>query len=354
MDWLNTQALFAAGESIDIKSPEAAFDCEAFIHSTLKHLSENLEKRIYTKKVKRGKDNSKSSTFREAGNKIFLSNDNHKSLEKALELYTKSIAYAIPSSKELALSFANRSAVLMKFNRLKECLEDIERALQLNYPDKLKPKLYYRKAECHSKLAAEVYTECKFWTSKLPLNDHTRKSMEDKLKDQPSIGENKRIIDEECHLPEVQTPSDKYPYVCEAVEVQCSEWFGRHVVATRDIDIGQVLVVERPYSKFLSFENLYTHCSFCLKSLWTGVACDHCVNAAYCSETCKIKAWTKYHRLECSLLDLLLQYDCTRSEAFSARLLLQASIEAGGLQELKKRINNLKHYTSMINYFLIY
>ena len=90
------------------------------------------------------KSTSKAIRLRNSGNEKFKSgNDN-----KALRLYSKSIAHAIEGSEEKMLAYANRSAVLIRMDKYAPCLYDINRALQGNYPEHLKQKLLDRKVQC--------------------------------------------------------------------------------------------------------------------------------------------------------------------------------------------------------------
>lgn len=94
-------------------------------------------------------DSTKSSTeashYRVNGNKAF----SRKQDIEALKLYTASIAYAPTGSEELALAYANRSAVCFKLGKFDSCVADIDRALVENYPEALKPKLYDRREKCN-------------------------------------------------------------------------------------------------------------------------------------------------------------------------------------------------------------
>lgn len=92
--------------------------CDAFLGSMMEHLGSTLKKESSKgAKTVRAKDNKDSVKFRENGNKIFVFKKDAKGLEEALEWYTKSVAYAVPKSQELAVSYANRSAVLIKVMR---------------------------------------------------------------------------------------------------------------------------------------------------------------------------------------------------------------------------------------------
>lgn len=65
------------------------------------------------------KSDERSGEFREMGNRAFKS----KKDGQALEMYTKSVAYARKGSEALGLAFANRSAVLFERKLYKECLQ---------------------------------------------------------------------------------------------------------------------------------------------------------------------------------------------------------------------------------------
>jgi len=90
------------------------------------------------------KSAAKATEFRNLGNDAFR---RRKEIE-SLKCYIKSVAFAPPNSPELALAYANRSAVLFRLGKYDSCLLDANRALTNNYPDSLKPKLHERKKNC--------------------------------------------------------------------------------------------------------------------------------------------------------------------------------------------------------------
>lgn len=362
MDWLNTNELLKFGQnkapifSKKISQSGEPFDYEKIMCFMLEQMGERLKNKPRRGKAKLEKSNSESVKLREEANRTFVSATDPLKLCKSLELYTKSIAFAVKGSQEMSLSYANRSAVLMKMNRPKESLEDIERALELNYPDKLKTKLHLRRAECLTKLTTESYIDCKISLNKSPPTDEMRKNLEAKLEQYPSEKGKECNINEESIIPKIVAPSDHYPCSSSA-SVKYSEVFGRHIVATRNIDVGEVLVIEKPYSQLHYGDKTYSHCSYCLKSLWTNIPCEYCVNAVYCSISCKLSAWHKYHKLECPIFEMLVQYEGSRDEIFSTRLFLQAFLEAGGLQQLKVRLDSLNNSSGeikLIDYKQIY
>ncbi|XP_063306007.1 SET and MYND domain-containing protein 4 isoform X3 [Pelobates fuscus] len=82
------------------------------------------------------------------GNKRF----GRKQYTAAAVLYSKAISHASPDNEEMAVCFANRSAVLFHLAHYSECLEDIERAKEHGLPDRLKCKILQRQTECLQRL----------------------------------------------------------------------------------------------------------------------------------------------------------------------------------------------------------
>lgn len=361
MDWLSDKFLHSKFEVIysaktsSSNNSSLLFDNdENLLTLMLESLKRDLKKtNNYANKERRGKNNEESKRFKDAGNKFFASKGDIDSLKRALELYTQSIAFAVPESESIALGYANRSAALLNLNRPKECLRDIESALKNNYPEKLKSKLHIRMAQCHEALAANCYADAKLCLKKVPVNDPSRKKLEETLKDHSPTEENGNIVDEECILPEFK-PSSDYPCACDAVEVTHSKQYGRGLFATtRNINVGEVVACEKIYFKYLDPPNFYKHCANCMTFLLNGLPCDECVNFAYCSEKCKREAWVEYHQMECETFDLVQQYEiCNVQWSQCVKLLIQFRREAGGLVQLIKRINDFGNFTGM--QFIIY
>ncbi|KAF7411682.1 hypothetical protein HZH66_000578 [Vespula vulgaris] len=297
-----------------------------------------------------------SIKFREEGNKLFLTNPlNGYKCIKVLELYTKSIAYANPSSKELALAYANRSAVLLKIHKYELCIQDIERALSLNYPDELKVKLYVRKVECLVSIGEssikEDYETALHWLEKMSLNDPNRKKFQSKLRylhgqSKKGLKSNKEKQQPKNQLNlKVKSHNIEVPCASDAVAIEYNDTYGRHIVATRDISPGEVIAVEKPYSFLLRPDNIYTHCSYCLEVSLASIPCDHCVYALYCSEKCKLEDWKKYHDIECPVFSILFEIsDYIKVDLFSARIAIQAIREFKSLENLRKQIKEVDEW----------
>ena len=116
------------------------------------------------------KDRSESQKLRNLGNQVYQKNR----LSEALEYYSQSICLAphpLPpntylshpqdqeetfSYEELALGYANRSAVLFQMKEYELCIRDITRAFNYSYPNNLMYKLFERKSRCQRALKVNL------------------------------------------------------------------------------------------------------------------------------------------------------------------------------------------------------
>lgn len=282
-----------------------------------------------------------SVRLREDGNKSFMNSQYYKALQE----YTESILYAVDSSEDLALAYANRSAALFKLNKYEDCIKDIDRAFNLKYPDRLKTKLYKRKGLCLMSLgrpgATYMFSQALLWVDHMTLNKDEQDDAKHDLAMQiltpyppPNLPE-KAI---EYPFEKVLQPNSIIPAASDAIAVKYSERYGRHVVATRKIEPGEVLVIEKPFCKRLTSQNILTNCSYCLRAAWSMIPCIFCVNVAYCSEECKDKAWEEYHEIECSVLGQLLCLDINDQTCLTMRMAIVATKKGKKMDELRQEV----------------
>ncbi|RZC39060.1 uncharacterized protein BDFB_003803 [Asbolus verrucosus] len=201
-----------------------------------------------------------AADYRNKGNDQFQLGN---SLE-AVEHYNNCIAMA--KSKEiLALAYADRSEVFFTLCMRKECLEEIERALASGYPDEVQMAGRRERIQQLQESANNYYEE----------------------------------------VPEIIA---KHPTIQSASDCVRIGESGRCVVATRDIDIGEVIAVEKPYtSAVFPNDNLF-YCHHCSKLCYNMIACEHCTQALFCGKECKQKSLDLYHRYECPILFALNEY----------------------------------------------
>ncbi|XP_025991232.2 SET and MYND domain-containing protein 4 isoform X2 [Solenopsis invicta] len=302
------------------------------------------------------KNAKESEKLREKGNKIFIKGalNNIRCIE-ALKLYTKSISVAPYPSEQLALGYANRSAVLFQLGLYLECIQDIDRALALNYPDNLRAKLYLRKSEClmilGNQSVDDTLKKVQHWLDKMSLNDTSREKLKTKL----DVLRNRNTQTKLCAtdtrrkvlespLPTIASHNDEVPCASDAVVIKYNNHYGRHIVATRDICPGEVIAVEKPYSLILKQENMQTHCSNCLRVCWANIPCNYCTYAMYCSEECKNIEWKKCHDVECAIFPALIEYSFYNLDWCSIRLAVLALRDAGGMKELRTMLKEVDEH----------
>lgn len=86
-------------------------------------------------------------------------------------------------------------------------------------------------------------------------------------------------------------------------------------MASRDIETGECLFVEEPYSAILLPEFASDYCQTCFKSVHDPATqlyrhnlniefCPHCTNVVFCSSKCR--RTNQFHAFECQVLESLL------------------------------------------------
>lgn len=191
------------------------------------------------------KDNKISDRFRAEGNQYF----EIKASIEAMELYNKSLSFAVTGTENLSLAYANRATCFLRIKQYDKCLKDIELAVEANYPKHLMPKLLQRKGEC----------------LKLMQKHTVERPFEPKL----SFG-----------------ASEKFPCMADVMEIRQNDEFGRHMVATRDIDVGQTVLVEENFVSVTSgFDRV--NCFECTSTMMNFMPCTECVDVMFCSIECQ-------------------------------------------------------------------
>ncbi|XP_063708860.1 SET and MYND domain-containing protein 4-like [Culicoides brevitarsis] len=214
-----------------------------------------------------GKNEFSAIGARKEANRLFLK---EQDLVGALELYNKSLCLSPVGSENIGICYANRSAVFFESGFYQFCLDNIELALENNYPEQLKPKLEARRLKC------------------LELMKNPKKSDEIKLPIQLSYPANK-----------------KNPLVIDGIELKTSEEFGRHIRAKRDLYPGDVVIIDKPFFKSLDENFVYKFCNNCHETnLLNLFPCKNCITTMYCGSECEKEAWKRFHKFECNSVGL--------------------------------------------------
>ncbi|XP_044254997.1 SET and MYND domain-containing protein 4-like [Tribolium madens] len=285
-----------------------------FYDADLTRIYSWLENQFKNKTVK---NNTISALHRREGNNFYA----EKNLIKSFDCYTKSLRFAIPYSKEYGLALANRSAVSFELKEYHNCLKDIELCFKSNYPTDLKPKIYIRKAECYYELnEKESLNQCIsevfhfLETENVVEKDKFIKRLNHikKLKNtKPKIESGQECLHEIPVFPDGENQC--LAYASTKVKMSYNKDKGRHIVASTDINRGELLFIEKAFvfapvfkenKEFYSFK-----CYNCLNDIVSGVPCNSCTVCVYCDENCRDKSWKKCHRWECDGMQANIWFD---------------------------------------------
>lgn len=93
-----------------------------------------------------------------------------------------------------------------------------------------------------------------------------------------------------------------FPELAEVVKFAKNQDFGRHLVATDDIEVGQVLFAEKSFASYPMRSS--TQCSLCLESFSNLSPCHKCTIALFCPR-CLSTVHSSHHSIECGLQQAL-------------------------------------------------
>lgn len=148
--------------------------------------------------------------------------------------------------------------------------------------------------------------------------------LEKRLEKAVSLAFQQLTIAYHTDIPKLLKPHPYISCASEAVEINNTPEMGRHVVASRDISVGEVIAIEKPYTKILLKEKCLDHCHNCLKLCYNLLPCDECTEAMFCGENCKTSAWSSYHQYECPIIAILYKMGCSKMTHIAIRITLVA------------------------------
>lgn len=220
----------------------------------------------YYKKDKTGeKDDEYAEKLRESGNEQFR---NFKWIE-AMELYNESLRMAPVGSVHISLGYANRSSCFLRMGMYAECLADIDLAKKSNYPEMLMPKLIERRNKCLliKHIQCSNCVEC---------------------------------IAERNWKPMLDFESDeKFPGMANVLKIQYNDEFGKHIVATQDLKVGQVIFQEDVF-QFNTHTFQKTCCKTCQLHTKNFIPCPTCSHVMFCDENCMNS--NEIHKITCGAI----------------------------------------------------
>uniref|UniRef100_A0A182NV42 SET domain-containing protein n=1 Tax=Anopheles dirus TaxID=7168 RepID=A0A182NV42_9DIPT len=219
------------------------------------------------------KNNARARDLRTKGNEMF--HPKVKRYIEAIKLYNESIACSEKGSEERAIAYANRSMICYEMHRYEDCLENIRLARDSNYPERLAEKL--KKREENAKKALEMMKAAE-------TTSQARKDFADEIK-----------LSFDSH--------ENASQIANCLELRKNDEFGRHMVTNRQLNVGDVVMIDTPFVNVLFDDLRCIRCAFCCgERLFTLIPCEGCTVDMYCSEECLSKAYREYHRYECPII----------------------------------------------------
>ncbi|KXS18766.1 hypothetical protein M427DRAFT_53695 [Gonapodya prolifera JEL478] len=237
---------------------------------------------------------------------------------EALSLYTEALAVAPSDSNEHALALSDRSATLNELQKLEECLQDIDRALNLPEHARtvvLTAKLLKRRATyllsspspgikiCgatprqHPSITA-LEEALALLTVAAPKDSEAAKWMK---RIETDLKETKRTIMRDKRQP--WTPNTSKSTTARrtldaGVRVERTPFAGRGLISTKPLSPPLAILEEPPYAAL----SVSDTCSYCLHDLpLNPIPCKLCSSEMYCGGPCQVAAWEAWHHVECEL-----------------------------------------------------
>lgn len=203
------------------------------------------------------KRDGKAFTHREEGKQLFGQGKYFDSMKE----FNNALRLARNDSEEVGLAYANRSSCFFFLNMFSECLTDIELAKKSYYPEILVDKLNERIRLCNLVMQNNQHIPKRLREPVLSFREH-----------------------------------DEFPGAAECLSIQKNNKYGRHIITTRDLQVGQIILVEEPYSITTFSESKgRDRCMHCFKECRNFVPCPNCIRGLFCDEECMEKSFHKHH-----------------------------------------------------------
>lgn len=193
------------------------------------------------------KSDEKAVSSRAEGNKLY----GDKKFFEALLKYNESLCFATLGSENLGLAYANRSAAYFEMKLFGNSLKNIALARDFHYPQEKMETLTQRKTKCQemAKQQMQLINPWNFFKLSYKANRKLR-------------------------------------YAVDCLEFRSNEKYGKHIVTNRNLKVGDVLVIEKPFcsvllseSRFVEIDrtNKFQRCAECLKDNQLDlIPCDSC------------------------------------------------------------------------------
>ncbi|ROT74043.1 SET and MYND domain-containing protein 4 [Penaeus vannamei] len=139
------------------------------------------------------------------------------------------------------------------------------------------------------------------------------------------------------HVPQLSYGVNKrFPSASSAVNFVRSPMVGRCALAQRDIKPGDILIIDEPYVTMMNADVCGSHCYNCFSYCPCPIPCSSCAKVSYCSDSCYAASWEKQHKMECKVLNHLMDPEIGKVALLVFRALVMVSWSK--LQKLKEKL----------------
>jgi SET and MYND domain-containing protein 4 len=174
------------------------------------------------------KSNKLASEFLVKGDK-FLADEK---LSEALESYNNCLRYAERDQLEASLAYGARAKVFYRLNLFVECKENIQLARNNNT------------------MIDEVF-------------DHDLRDIEDHFSS--TIVDDNEGVNKWNFFKLTHEANHKIPFIAECLEIRQDDDYGRFIATTKDLNPGDMVIIEEPFYKVIGSTETQKRCSICLK-----------------------------------------------------------------------------------------
>ncbi|XP_031629227.1 SET and MYND domain-containing protein 4-like [Contarinia nasturtii] len=235
---------------------------------------------------------------------------------------------------------------------VKEMWLDAMRAYNMALPDSIQmEEIYSLRAPCfyHLKMPEQCLIDLamikKCSNGSLPKElQNIELEARQQISDYNSSNEgNKSILFSICEPALDFDEHEKYNGVANCLEINYNEIFGRHIITTQDLKIGQTIIVEEPYTIVTSFQpdgsGSTIRCLSCFQACKNFIACPHCSYGVFCNEDC-IKS--SLHKFECNMPVILFMEGMTKFNLI-LRLIVRINDDFPDVNVLIETVNLLRN-----------
>lgn len=224
-----------------------------------------------------------SNEHRAKGNAMFKEKyKNHL----VLQVYNKAIFTAPSGSKALALGHANRAVVLIRLGKYREAYADCQLALDGNYPEDKRLKVYFRQAECvegmndPSKLGPIVAGISKMATDPSKTLTKGEREKLQTLQAKYDAAANRTVETTDAEKGEESN-------FLAGVKICSNPALGRHAIAQETLHTDSMIARETAVSFVPVYHpntNFSYHCQQCARVNVIPFPCATCGSAHYCRD----------------------------------------------------------------------